>query len=324
MCFSILPQQMKFKLLTFFFIVSFTINGQNLENEINPTKKDTSYWKHKNHVGLDFSQIAFVNWNAGGNSSVSGLLKGDFSRKYIRGNFIWNNEMAIRYGINKQEGRELRKTDDAFSFLSHYGYRKIENSNWFYSARFNFNTQFTNGYAYPNTDKSISTILAPAYIFLGVGSEYNRKDKNFNIYFSPLTIKTTLVLNQRLADLGSFGVTKALFDEEGNLLRKGRKSRNEVGLLLTNYWKKEFYKNMFVENRLSLYSDYINNFGNIDIDCQIQMEMVVNKYVRANIGIHLIYDDDIKAKEEMNGQQVTVGPKIQLKQALGIGLTYSF
>lgn len=315
---------MKFKLFTLLFIISFALNGQNLETETNPTKKDTSYWRHRNQAGLDFSQIAFVNWNAGGNSSVSGLLKGDFSRKYVRGNVIWNNEMAIRYGINKQEGRELRKTDDVFSFLSHYGYRKVESSNWFYSARFNFNTQFTNGYAYPNTDKSISTIFAPAYIFFGVGSEYNRKDKNFNIYFSPLTVKTTLVLNQRLADLGSFGVTKALFDEEGNLLRRGRKSRNEVGLLVTNYWRKEFYKNMFVENRLSLYSDYMNKFGNIDVDWQIQMEMVVNKYVRANIGVHLIYDDDIKAKEEVNGQLVTVGPKIQLKQALGIGLTYSF
>jgi hypothetical protein len=26
-------------------------------------------------------------------------------------------------------------------------------------------------------------------------------------------------------------------------------------------------------------------------------------------GVHVIYDDDIKAKEEVNGKQVTVGPK---------------
>ncbi|WP_321539535.1 DUF3078 domain-containing protein [Flavobacterium piscinae] len=51
-------------------------------------------------------------------------MKGDFSRKYVRGNVIWNNEMSLRYGVNKQEGRELRKTDDAFSLLSNYGYKK--------------------------------------------------------------------------------------------------------------------------------------------------------------------------------------------------------
>jgi hypothetical protein len=35
---------------------------------------------------------------------------------------------------------------------------------------------------------------------------------------------------------------------------------------------------------------------------------VVNEYVKTNIGLHIIYDDDIK-KEEVNGEQVTVGPK---------------
>ena len=81
---------------------------------------------------------------------------------------------------------------------------------------------------------------------------------------------------------------------------------------------------MVLENRFSLYSDYINNFGNIDVDWQVQIEMIVNNYVRANIGIHTIYDDDIKAKEEINGEQITVGPKVQLKQMLGIGITYLF
>lgn len=300
------------------------IKAQTLVTESDTIPRDTTYWTKKNITGLDFSQIAFMNWNAGGNSSVSGLLKGDFSRKYVHGNVIWNNEMLLRYGVNKQEGRELRKTDDAFSLLSNYGYKKDPISNWYYSARFSFNTQFTDGYAYPNTEDPISRLFAPAYLFLGIGSEYNRKELNMNFYFSPLTIKTTLVLDQRLADLGSFGVSKAIFDEEGNLLRRGRKSRTEFGLLFNSYWKKEFYNNMFFENRLSLYSDYINKFGNIDVDWQLNVDLVVNQYVKANVGIHLIYDDDIKAKEEVAGEQVIVGPKLQLKQALGIGVTYSF
>lgn len=315
---------MKFFSFIIIFFFSFSLYSQLLLTESDTTKIDTSYWTHKNIAGLDFSQIAFVNWNAGGNSSVSGLLKGDFTRKYVRGNVIWNNEMMLRYGINKQEGRELRKTDDAFSFLSNYGYKKHPESNWYYSARFNFNTQFTDGYAYPDTDNPVSRLFAPAYIFLGVGSEYNRKDLNMNLYFSPLTVKTTLVLDQRLADLGSFGVTKAIYNEEGNLLKRGRKTRTEFGMLFNSYWKKEFYKNMFFEHRLSLYSDYINNFGNVDVDWQLNVDLVVNQYVKANIGIHMIYDDDIKAKEEVAGEQVTVGPKLQLKQALGIGVTYSF
>jgi len=318
----------KFKILLFLLICSVSSAQEILislkDKDSLVVKKDTTYWEHKNVAGLDFSQIAFVNWNAGGNSSVSGLLKGNFTRKYQKKNVIWNNEMILRYGINKQEDRELRKTEDAFSVSSNFGYKKHPKSNWYTSARFNFNTQFTNGYAYPNIEIPISKPFAPAYIFLGVGSEYNRKDLNLNFYISPITNKTTLVLDQTLADKGSFGVNKAIFDEEGNLLRRGKKVRNEFGMLLTNYWKKEIYKNMVLENRFSLYSDYINNFGNIDVDWQVQIEMIVNNYVRANIGIHTIYDDDIKAKEEVNGEQITVGPKVQLKQMLGIGITYLF
>jgi hypothetical protein len=311
------------KIFFFFFLFnSVTFFAQDV---VKTTLPDTiSHWEKKNTVGLDITQIAFVNWNAGGNSSISGLLKGNFLRKYQKGNLKWVNEMIIRYGVNKQDGVELRKTDDVFQVNSTLGYRKDTISNWYSSAKFNFNTQFTNGYAYPNTTKAISKPFAPAYIFLGVGSEYVNKPKKLNVYISPITMKTTLVLDQTLANQGAFGVNKAVFDINGNLIKEGELYRMELGFLVTNFYKKEIYKNIIWENRLSLYSDYINRFGNIDFDWQMQLELVVNEYVKANIGAHFIYDDDIKAKEEVNGEQVTVGPKLQLKQLLGVGLSYNF
>jgi hypothetical protein len=317
------------KLLTrtigLFFLLSFqTAFSQNTAS-ITKIKLDTiSHWEKKNIVGFDLSEIAFMNWSAGGNSSISGLLKGNFTRKYAYQNIKWHNELIIRYGVNKQDGIELRKTDDAFQFNSTFGYRKDTISNWYHSAKFNFNTQFTNGYNYPNTDLAISKPFAPAYIFLGGGAEYANKEKRINLYISPLTFKTTLVLDQRLANQGAFGVTKAVYDIDGNLITEGEKTRTEMGLLLSGAHKKEVYKNIFLENKLILYSDYINKFGNIDVDWQLQLDLVVNEYVKANIGTHIIYDDDIKAKEEVNGEQVTVGPKLQLKQMLGIGLVYDF
>ncbi|PZO31185.1 MAG: hypothetical protein DCF13_00970 [Flavobacteriaceae bacterium] len=311
------------KIFFFFFLFnSVTFFAQDV---VKTTLPDTiSHWEKKNTVGLDITQIAFVNWNAGGNSSISGLLKGNFLRKYQKGNLKWVNEMIIRYGVNKQDGVELRKTDDVFQVNSTLGYRKDTISNWYSSAKFNFNTQFTNGYAYPNTTKAISKPFAPAYIFLGVGSEYVNKPKKLNVYISPITMKTTLVLDQTLANQGAFGVNKAVFDINGNLIKEGELYRMELGFLVTNFYKKEIYKNIIWENRLSLYSDYINRFGNIDVDWQMQLELVVNEYVKANIGAHFIYDDDIKAKEERNGEQVTLGPKLQLKQLLGVGLVYNF
>ena len=197
-----------------FFVYQFNY-GQLITTELPDT---ISYWSKENKVGLDISQITFVNWNAGGNNSISGLIKGQFIRTYTRENIHWKNELIMRYGINKQESQEVRKTDDQFAFNSTFGYKRDTISNWYYAGKFNFNTQFANGYAYPNIDLAISRPFAPAYTFLGIGAEYSRKDLNLNFYLSPLTQKTTMVFDQRLADQGAFGVEKAIYDEFGNLV----------------------------------------------------------------------------------------------------------
>jgi hypothetical protein len=283
-----------------------------------------SHWVKKNRIDFDISEIAFVNWNAGGTSSISGLLKGKFNRVYTKDNYNWTNELIVRYGLNKQDGIELRKTEDVLQLNSALGYRQDTLSNWYHTAKFNFATQFTDGYAYPNKEISVSRPFAPAYIFLGLGAEYASKDKHQLLYLSPFTSKTTMVLDQRLANQGAFGVKKALYDLDGNLIAKGEKSKVELGFLLTGFYKKGIFKNITVENRLSLYSDYINKFGNVDVDYDLTLELVVNEHVKTNIGMHVIYDDDIKAKEEINGKQFTVGPKLQLKQILGVGVVYKF
>ena len=295
-----------------------------VEDSLKKPKDTVSHWTKKNLVGFDISEIAFINWNAGGTSSVSGLLKTKFNRNYNTDNYNWSNELIMRYGLNKQDGIELRKTEDVFQFNSAFGYRKDTLSNWYHTAKFNFNTQFTNGYAYPNTVKSISKPFAPAYLFLGLGAEYATKKKDELLYLSPFTSKMTFVLDQRLANQGAFGVTKGVYDVDGTLLQEGEKSKIELGFLLTGYYKKELIKNVTVENRLSLYSDYINNFGNVDVDYNVAFDLIVNEYIRTNIGLHVIYDDDIKSKKNIDGEQVTLGPKTQLKQMLGVGLVYQF
>ena len=295
-----------------------------LDGSLKLPKDSVSHWANKNSIGFDISEIAFVNWNAGGTSSVSGLLKSKFNRNYSTDNYNWSNELIMRYGLNKQDGVELRKSDDAFLFSSTFGYRKDTLSNWYHTAKINFNTQFTNGYAYPNKEKSISSPFAPAYVFLGLGAEYASKKKDELLYLSPFTSKMTFVLDQRLANQGAFGVTKAVYNAEGMLIQEGEKSKIELGFLLTGYYKKQVVKNVIMENRLSLYSDYIHNFGNIDVDYDVTFDLVVNEYIRTNIGFHVIYDDDIKSKKNINGEQVTLGPKTQFKQILGVGIVYQF
>ncbi|RYZ81351.1 MAG: DUF3078 domain-containing protein, partial [Proteobacteria bacterium] len=231
--------------LCFLLIVPFCSYSQDIKPIVIDT---TSHWEKKNTFGFDLSEIAFVNWNAGGVSSVSGLAKAVFVRKYDNVNTKWYNELIMRYGLNKQDGVEWRKTDDALQFNSTFGYRRDTLSNWYHSAKFNFNTQFSNGYNYPNTDLAISKPFAPAYSFLGVGAEYSNKVKKVNVYLSPLTMKNTLVLDQRLADQGAFGVDKAVYDPvTGEILRRGKMSRTELGILITGHHRHEIFKNITLE-----------------------------------------------------------------------------
>ncbi len=285
-----------------------------------------TYWDEENAVGLDFSEVAFVNWNSGGNNSISALIHGNFERNYKKALTKWSNSAVIRYGLNAQEGREIRKTEDELLLSSTVGYRPDSTSNWFYSAKLDFNTQFSNGYKYPEKAYPISKFMAPAYLFLGIGAEYSHPEEKLTVYVSPVTQKSTFVLDQRLANEGMFGVTPAVRDEDGKIVEEGEMVRTEFGFLLTSNFEKEVFENINVKNRLSLYSDYLNNFGNIDVDWQLNVNLKVNDFVKASIGSHLRYDDDVKYKEDVDGDGdlETFGPRVQFKQTLGVGVVYEF
>ncbi|WP_246560158.1 MULTISPECIES: DUF3078 domain-containing protein [Zobellia] len=286
-----------------------------------------SFWTKVNKLGANFSEVAFVNWNAGGNNSISALGNARFERNYKFRYIQWDNYMEMRYGLNIQDEQKLRKTDDAIRFSSTFGLQRDTISNWYYSAKANFNTQFSNGYKYPDRSSPISRFMAPGYSFLGAGTSYITKDQKFNLYISPITQKATFVLDEELANKGAFGVKKAVLDADGNVIEKGEKIFLEFGFLVTNQLEKEVFKNMVLKHRLSLYTDYLQKFGNIDVDWELNFDLKVNKYVVTTIGTQVIYDDDILFDEvkDANGTITDAGrPKIQFKQLLGVGVSYAF
>lgn len=297
------------------------IDTATAETLLREGKEIVNPWTKINRIGLDLSEVAFVNWNSGGSNSISALLAIAIKRNYDKENLHWKNELLMEYGANKQKELDFRKTDDHLELNSTFGYQPNTRSNWYYSAKFSFDTQFTNGYQYPNTEEAISRFMAPGYLFLGAGTEYNSKDKTLLFYGSPLTVKATFVLDQRLANSGAFGVEPAVLNEAGEVLVEGQTFRKQVGILFTNEYHAELFENITLHNKLSLYTDYLNKFGNIDVNWELNFTFKVNKYVLAKLGSHLKYDDDIKLKEENDaGELIEKGPAIQWKQQLGIGV----
>ena len=286
-----------------------------------------SFWEKINKIAINLNEVAFVNWNAGGNNSVSAIGDARFVRNYKFSLVQWDNELQIRYGINAQEGRKLRKSDDAIRFSSTFGYRRDTTNNWYYSAKLNFNTQFSDGFKYPDRETPISSFMSPGYTFLGAGTSYISKNQKFNLYISPITQKATYVLDQELANKGAFGVQKATLDTDGNVLQEGENVLLEFGFLVTNNWETQVSKNISMRHRLSLYSEYLSDFGNIDLDWELNFILVVNKYINANIGTHVIFDDNILFDEVKATDGTITDPgktRIQFKQLLGVGLAYDF
>ncbi|TYA58213.1 DUF3078 domain-containing protein [Formosa maritima] len=283
-------------------------------------------WTQKNRASALISEVAFVNWNAGGSNSISALFNFESVLKYRYKHLVWHNILISRYGINKQENQGLRKTDDILDVSSTLGFRRNEFTNWFFSSRFNFKTQFTKGYNYPDDINVLSKFMAPGYLFVGGGMEYGKNIDEFSLYFSPLTIKTTFVLDEALANAGSFGVTPAVYDEEGNVIEEGERIRNEIGILLTSVFEKEVFQNVMLVNYVSFYTDYLNEFGNIDVDWQINFDFKVNSFIKANFGSHLKYDNDVKTlvETEVEDEYEEEGAKVQWKQILGVGVVVDF
>lgn len=301
------------------------LNGQTT-NKDSVAAIEKPKWIQKNRVSLDISEVTFVNWSSGGSNSISGLLGLNSSLNYDRQNFFWKNSGKIRYGVNKQEAQTLRKTEDILEIDSKMGYRKDSLTNWFFSGHLNFKSQFTNGYNYPNKETPISKFMAPGYMFIGAGAEYGKDFEKFSFYFSPLTVKTTFVLDEALANKGAFGVEPAIYDIDGNLIRSGQRIRNEVGILVSHFFETEMFENIKISTKLSLYTDYIDSFGNVDVDWLVAFDFKVNQFVRASLSSHLKYDDDIKISTPtgIDGEYVERGAKVQWKQLLGIGVTINF
>jgi hypothetical protein len=286
-----------------------------------------SFWHKENIVGFNFNEVAFVNWKAGGDNSVSGASNLKMVRNYKFRYISWENDLELRYGLNAQEGRKLRKTEDVIRLNSTFGYRRDTISDWYYSVKANFNTQFSNGYKYPDRDTPISRFMSPGYVFLGAGTSFIPEGKKFNLYISPITQKATFVLDQTLADQGAFGVKKAVLDADGNTIVPGENVFMELGFLITNTWETTLYENVLLNHRINLYTDYLRSFGNVDVDWEMNLKLTVNKYVMASIGTQLIFDNDIKFDEVIGEDGSVIDPgvsKIQFKQLLSVGLAYSF
>jgi hypothetical protein len=285
-------------------IISLAVNAQEEDSIPKP-------WIQEGMVGLNFSQVSFRNWSAGGVNSVSYNSFLNYQLTYKKDNLSWENIIGLAYGILDQKDQNSIKSDDKIDFSSKYGRKASEK--WFYTGLLGFRTQFAPGYAKPGDEEIISTFLAPAYLVLSIGMDYQPNDK-FTFFFSPFTGKTTFVMDQSLSDKGAYGVDP------------GENMKSEFGGFFKAAFKSEIFENITLQTKLDLFSNYLDKPKNWDVNWDTQILLKINKYISGNIFTQLIYDENILFDVDTTGDGIAdkQWPKVQFKQLIGLGFSYKF
>jgi hypothetical protein len=144
---------------------------------------------------------------------------------------------------------------------------------------------------------------------------------------APFTAKMTIVNNQTLADQGAFGVDKAITDANGvPVPGTGKRNRQEFGGYVKMVLRLKIMENIGLISKLDLFSNYLHNPGNIDVNWDVLVSMKINKFISATLNTTLIYDDDINVgrNPDANGVFTHSGPITQFKEVFSLGVNYKF
>lgn len=293
------------------FTIIFTFSSVFSQDAGDDEFQSANGWSYDGTFQFLFNQSAFNNnWTGGGTSSIAGNLNTNLELKYTEDRATWENSLIVEYGITKQdEDRFTRKTNDRIEFNSVYGYEVNEgDDSAYYSFFVNAMSQATKGYTYKKDSLGIvqrkerTNFFSPGYIQAGPGYLFKKGD-HLTLNLAPSTARLIMVDHQFTSapdyvDGSYFGVSA------------GQERRYELGASLNASYKFNVVENIIMDNKLSLYSNYLQRPGNVDINYLANIKMKVNDFVSAKFIFQAIYDDNATGA-------------FQIREVSGLGLTYT-
>jgi len=277
------------------------------------------FWEYGIASTLSLNQTYLTNWTKGGESSFSTMidLLGQATYNNKESNSQWINSVRLQFGTLQTAEKGFTKNNDLFEINSKYNRNasgKIGMSSSFYMKN-----QLAKGYDYPNDSVPVSKFLNPASLTVGLGFEY-KPIKNTTINIAPLSYRNTFVLDTALIDQTNYGI-----EEE-------KRARQEMGAQIVIDNKLSPYKDLTIVNRVRLFSSYLNNPQNVDVDWEMILDQKINWFFTIRLNLHLIYDDDVRfpvLDSEGNpillpdGSEKKVA-KTQFKEFIGLSLQFKF
>ncbi len=275
-------------------------------------------WKFYGNSSINTSQSSFSNWQGGGINAISIYTTLNLNLIRYGKRSKWESVLNAGYGLMLQgDDVDWFKTDDRLDFNTKIGIKASKK--WYYSASVNFISQFQPGYYTTGDSLPISNFLSPGYITGALGFDFNPSPK-LSVIIGPVTSKNTVVMDQNLANMGAYGVEPGVYDYfEEKYTTPGKNLRSETGgSINVSYNNPRILKNVGIQSRLFLFSNYLEKPENIDVNFETQLNMQINENISTNLSLNLIYDDDVMIALDELGKRF--GPRLQFKQVLAVGL----
>ncbi len=298
-------------------------------------------WSTGAGVGLDFSQLFQLNprQGAGQNRLGFGGALNVFAN-YNQNRLAWENLGSWQFGVQRlgagvvAPGADTKipfqKAIDELRMNSKVGYKTSENSKFFYAVNFGFLSQVTPTYSgtdtYPgnflsdisNQDADpLSQLFSPATITLSAGIDFKPNEK-WSIFYSPVGGKFIIVADDAIAVQGVHG-NPVTTDADGNVIDFENVDSQFGSLLRINHNNKYLNERIAFTSALLLYSNYLNNPQNIDIDWTNELAFEIIKGLQAALTLNLFYDDDVLVQitdyDAPNGVS-GLGKRVSLTQQL--------
>ncbi len=292
------------------------VNDSQVDNNIF-TNKD-SIWKTEGTINLNLGQTTFTNWVAGGENQLSwnGIFK--YNINYKHGKNTWENHFDLEYGSIIYREQSSKKVNDKIYLTSKLGYDF--NKSWRYIYYLSLQSQFANGYNYPNDSVPISSFMAPGYFMLGFGFDYKPK-KWFTAVLTPFSYKLTIVNDANLASSGAFGVEKPVYNDEGILISPAKRFRSEPGAFFKLICEFEPIKDLKTQARLEFFSSFKYKPQNIDINGNLFISYKIAPKFASTLSIDILYDNESIVKIDKDGDGIFEinGPRLQVKEVVGLG-----
>lgn len=269
--------------------------------------KPPKFWKNGMLTELGFSQVSLTNWAAGGSGSIAMNAYVNAHANYEKGGMYWENRIQMGYGFIHSFDDGYRKSDDRLIMDSKWGYRAFDK--FYFSAALNFKSQFSPGFEYPSSGdrKKVSQFLTPGYLTFGIGLDYKPgKGKVLSVNFSPVTTSWVIVTDSTLRVKYGNKVDEPI--------------RFELGAQLKINFEKEVLKQLKLVSSLNLFSDYLKNPENLQVNWDFQAVYQINKFLKSSIRTNLVYDDNILIANSSGVE----APRVQFKEVFSLNFSYTF